>query len=463
MTEQPNILFIMADQHNARCLSCAGHPEVRTPALDRLAAEGVRFTQAYTNNPICTPSRMSYLCGQYPSAHGYYGLYGPEPRAPLTSIVGHFRTAGYRTGAVGKLHTPRYWIERDLQFVYDEFIEFPKYLEGIGLYDCNDNRSFVTGTGSTDRDAPSLLPLEHCCERVCARQAIRFIDNLGEPSDRTAHREPWFLWLTFSRPHQPNTPSLPFATMYDPAQIALPDRGLDLCVDETALRDHVARYLGLVSQVDEAIGIVLERLRSGGELEHTIVLYTSDHGDYAGEHGKHEKRGGISYSAICRVPLIIRYPRLVPCGQLIGGIVEAVDVFPTLCALAGQPVPKSVQGQNITRSFAEPAEALRDSALTENRLRKALHTERFRYVANLASRDERDELYDLDRDPLELVNVIEDPQYAGIRQNMLRRLLERVVDAAHPVTLPSGGWHRHRFDEDGRADLSAMRPKSAYD
>ncbi len=139
--KKPNILFLFSDQHNARCMSCAGHPDVRTPNIDRLAAEGVRFENAYANNPICTPSRISYLSGLYPSTHGYYALYGPPPTSSMTNLFKYFRCNGYRTGALGKLHTPRYWIESDCQFVYDEFVEFPKYLEGAGLYELNDNRN----------------------------------------------------------------------------------------------------------------------------------------------------------------------------------------------------------------------------------------------------------------------------------------------------------------------------------
>ena len=142
MTDKPNILFLFSDQHNAGCLSCAGHNDVKTPNLDKLAATGTRFENAYCQNPVCTPSRMSFLSSIYPSTHGYYGLYGPEPVQPMLSMFKYFKETGYRTGALGKLHTPRYWIERDCQFVYDEFIEHPKYLEGVGLYEQNDNRAF---------------------------------------------------------------------------------------------------------------------------------------------------------------------------------------------------------------------------------------------------------------------------------------------------------------------------------
>lgn len=451
----------MADQHNARCLSCAGDPDARTPALDRLAANGLRFTRAYTANPICTPSRMSFLTGQYPSAHGYYGLYGQEPAAPLYSLARHYRAAAYRTGAVGKLHTPRYWLERDLQFVYDEFVAFPTYLEAVGLYDRNDNRAFVPGVEGEGQT--SDLPVEHSCERVAASQAIRFIRNQGEPKDRGADDAPWFLWLSFSRPHQPYTPSEPFASMYDPQRITLPPRGDESCPDEEKLRRVVARYLGLISQVDDAVGRVLAEIEARGELERTIVVYTSDHGDYAGQCGRYEKKGGISHSAICRIPFIVSHVGTLPRGRVVDDLVESVDLFPTLCALTGLPIPNTTQGQVIPDLVPDAARPPRDAALTENRWRKALQTRRYRYVANLCAEGERDELYDCEHDPWELTNLIDDPAYASVRGEMQRRLLDRVVRAAHSVTVMSGGWHTHRYDLDGRADLSIERASTPYD
>ncbi|MBI3974368.1 MAG: sulfatase-like hydrolase/transferase [Chloroflexi bacterium] len=123
MGERPNILFIISDQHNPKYLGHAGHPVVKTPNLDRLAAEGVRFTTAITQNPICTPSRMSFFSGQYCHNHGYYGLNGPNPNG-LPTVLGHFRCGGYRTGAIGKVHCPEYWIEDDCEVFKEACAEF---------------------------------------------------------------------------------------------------------------------------------------------------------------------------------------------------------------------------------------------------------------------------------------------------------------------------------------------------
>lgn len=463
MKNKPNILFLFSDQHNARCMSNAGHPDVRTPNLDRLAAEGMRFDNAYANNPICTPSRISYLSSLYPSTHGYYALYGPSPVKPMTSLFKHFRLNGYRTGALGKLHTPRYWIETDCQFVYDEFIEFPKYLEGAGLYELNDNRNF---TGHRDGEM-STLPYEHSCESALAKQAIRFLRNEGEPKDRGKDDAPCIGWISFSRPHHPFTPSSPFAGMYPPESLTLPPISSEKNgskaepIEEQQLRKQLSAYLGLVSQVDAAIGTILDELERRGELENTIIVYTSDHGDFAAEHGLVEKYGGLSHRAITRVPLIVRMPDQRNAGTVVDGIVEAVDLFPTLCELADIPIPNTVQGISYAGTVLRGESSLRDSALTENCYRKALATKGWRYVANLG--EQRDELYDLESDPWELRNLIDDPAHAETAHRMLRKLMERVVQANKPVNVMTGrGWYGHVYDQDGRADLEQSGQPNGY-
>lgn len=124
---QRNVLFIVADQHQAACAHYEGHPQAITPNLDRLAARAVRFTHAYTQNPICTPSRMSMLSGQYPHNHGYYGLGGPPLQKQLPSFLLHYQRAGYRTAAIGKIHTPENWLEPHCH-VFNEYKEYMAYL-----------------------------------------------------------------------------------------------------------------------------------------------------------------------------------------------------------------------------------------------------------------------------------------------------------------------------------------------
>ncbi len=462
---RPNILFLFSDQHNARCLSCAGHPEVQTPNLDRLAADGVRFSNAFAQNTICTPSRMSFLSSTYPSTHGYYGLYGHEPDQPLLSMFEHFRKQGYRTGALGKLHTPRYWIERECQYVYDEFIQHPSYLEGAGLYEQNDNRAFHE---NARRGGRSNLPLEHSCEWVLVKHLRRFLHQQMEPADRAHEEAPWMAWVSFARPHQPYTPSEPYASMYDPAAITLPPTGdgespgwAEYRKDEKTLRHNVAAYLGSISQVDAAVGLILDELEARGELDNTIIVYSADHGDHAGEHGLFEKKHGIRSRSICRIPMIVRYPEKVVCGRVSEEVVEAVDVFPTFCDLAELPVPRSVQGRSMLPLLGDKPEPIRTEAFTENMYRKSIATKEYRFVACVD--DESDELYDQRADPWEQTNLIDDPAHRDVAERLGRRLRQRLAEARRPIAAFRGGWLRHRYDENGLQDPDAIRERSPYD
>lgn len=459
--KRPNILFLFSDQFNARFLSCAEHPNVKTPNLDFLAKRGMRFENAFAQSPICTPSRMCFLSGLYASTHGYHGLYGREPDSHLTSQFRFFREAGYRTGAIGKLHTPRYWIERDCQFIYDEFIEYPKYLEGAGFYDVNDNRRF---TGWKDGQ-PSSIPLEHSCEVVTAKQAIRFINNQGEPSDRGDPSAPWFAWASFSRPHSPLTPSEPYASMYpvgsfklppsaSPEAIAMqPERIRQVPRTHKAPEPHevetmVSTYLGLVSQVDYGVGIILKELERQNLMEDTVIIFSADHGDYGGEHGLWSKIGGISSRAITRIPMILSFPQKIPSGSVCDEIVESIDLFPTLCELTDLPIPDHLQGRSMTPLMGDDPKPIRDSALTENAYSKAITTKDWRYVANAGGQP--DALYHQVEDPWEIYNLINDPQHSQVAQDMLRKLLSRVAYARRPVTMFEHGSWKHPYDRDGR-------------
>jgi arylsulfatase len=453
--KNPNILVLYCDQLNARMTGFGGHPTVQTPNLDALASRGTVFNQAYCNNPICTPSRMSLLSSTYPSTHGYYGLYGTPPES-LTSMFKHFSEQGYRTGALGKLHTPRYWVEKDADYVYDEFLEFPKYLEGAGLYEQNDNRFYegvVTGK-------PSKLPYDHSCESVLTKLALRFFNQDVERNEKVKPDEPWFAWISYARPHQPYTPSEPFASMYPPETLDLPpvseseklsirERRSD--VEDSKLRECVSCYMGLVSQIDHSIGRLMEELEESGQLENTIVVFTSDHGDYAGEHGLYSKIGGISYRAITRVPLFFVDFRSTH-QQTSEAIIESVDVFPTLCEMAGFEAPDTVQGISYASEIRGESQTVRDSALTENAHRKALATRDFRYVANLEN--ETDELYNIVDDPWELNNLAGNPEFSGVTADMSSRLLKRLATARKPRNTLNGFWYGHHYDADGRMDMT---------
>jgi choline-sulfatase/uncharacterized sulfatase len=485
LSRPPNVLFILADQHNAKCLGVAGHPDVRTPNLDRLAAEGVRFTNCLPQNPICTPSRMSFLSGQYVHNHGYYGLGGPTPRLP--HVLGRFREAGYRTAAIGKIHCPIGWVEpacdRFLEAYRTEGSDYARYLDEVGLLADRDDEQLQEwrelGLAGQGLDARlSRLPFEHSVEAWAARESLRFIDESGD--------RPFFVHCSLPRPHECYTPSEPFWSMYDEPSITLPPnadydmrdkpphfvqtrRGQEapnsplwLFEPRTykAGRRRVLRgYLGCVSQVDAAVGMLLERLDARGLARDTIVVYSSDHGDFAGEHGIIEKAPGICADAICRVPSLWRWPGRFRAGHVCEQLVEAVDLAPTVVGLAGLGDMPTADGKRLDGLLAGGNQPIREVAVTENPWARSLRLGQWRYVhypAGFSTEGDVGELYDLDSDPWEMRNLYHHPDHQERVCEMRRRLLDWLITTTRPTTFhpprdPGPEAANHHLVDDGKA------------
>lgn len=489
---RPNILFIMSDQHNARCLGHAGHPDVTTPALDRLAGDGVRFTNAFAQSPICTPSRVSFLSGQYCHNHGFYGL--SDPRAPgppgpanLPSLFSHAKVAGYRTGVIGKTHTPRDWLEPYLDTLRDcvGFLApdgYAEYLATNGLTSQRDDRVLPAHFAKHGNrkgqglDAQvSTLPLEHSVEQWCAAEGRRFITS---DDDR-----PWLVWVSFPRPHQVWTPSEPFWHMYSEDSVTLPpnaddpltgkpphhrasqeakgpegDWYADPATFEAGRRRVLRGYFGLISQTDHAIGQLLDLLDERDLSRDTIVVYSADHGDFAGEHGMIEKAPGISYDAITRVPFIMSWPGRLPAGRVHDELVETIDLFPTLSSLVGLPPLTSWDGTDLSalvsgRAVPPPRRAV----FTECPWSKAIRTPEWKYVhypTGFFPEDEGDvgELYHLTDDPWEVTNLYHQAEHRDVAERLRRELLDWLITTQRiRTTLPAahGTWNDTRhFDDD---------------
>ena len=482
-TQPMNVLHVIADQHAAPLMGCAGHGQAITPNMDRLAGEGVRFTRAYAQNPICTPSRVSILSGQYCHTHGYYGLSGPTPR-DLPSLFGHFGAHGYRTAAFGKVHMPNdpvNWLARDVDRLDDSYetaesqpgtSRFLSYLEGAGWREWEDSwhNPWRYGSSSISDDArPSELPYEHTQEVFAAREAIRFIDEDPE--------KPFCLQVAFQKPHHPLLPQKRFWDMY-PADLDLPEtfdqdpghrpphfrqmwhamrnQEWDYGEPGESFRDGARRAwrgtLACVTQIDDVLGMLLSALEQRGLAESTIVVYNSDHGCYHGMQGIVEKAPGICSDAVCRVPMIWRVPGVAARASVCHELVENVDLAATLPPLCGLPAMPTAQGREITGLLRGGAEPVRDVAVTENAWSKALHWGRWRFVHYDAHtfEEEAGELYDLEADPNESRNLYFDPDHAEVVAACRRRLAEWLINTTPTRSLMGGG----------PGDVSAGKPTS---
>ena len=481
---QPNILFIVADQHNAKLLGHKRHPDVKTPQLDRMAREGCRFENAITQNPICTPSRVSFLSGQYPHNHGYYSLSGPNPGG-LPNIFGHFRAAGYFTAAMGKIHCPEYWVEDQCDAFHESNSwaagsivgrskEYARFLRERGVEDLEDH-ILLPEFGARGRQSvegrPSPLAFDESQEGWLANEAIATMRQAA------AREQPFLLHVSFPRPHQCTTPCQEFWDLYDGKALSLPPNA-DYDLASAKKAPHMIAsaqrwregawtlfepktfeagrlrklhgYLGAVSQVDAAVGRLLDFLRETGQAENTIVVYTSDHGDYATEHGIMEKAPGICSDAITRVPLIWRAPGRIDAGGAVDEIVELVDIPNTLCSLAGIDLMETSDGRDISGLLAGDSQREDRTGLTEFAWSKSIRKGQYRLVHYPRAffpdeyPDGFGELYDLGADPWEQRNRYFDADYQHIVSELRGELLERLITTTRPRTV--SGVNSSRFD-----------------
>ncbi len=396
MPENPNILLIMCDQLTARVLSCYGG-QVQTPNLDRLAREGVLFTNATCPTPFCSPSRASMITGLYPHGHGmtYNVMRIDYPHAPGnqptpeegitaadTTLGKLLYEAGYDTHHYGKWHLsgeslPWYadtYAEhlgygREMAIFFDGVRQRPRHEwmdwygwampvkvapEIITAVEANSEawasapyRDFITKMGRLRLDSSAVFDV-----RVAARAAKMV---------RRAGSKPFMITCSFNAPHDPNIVPAPWYDMYPPDKIELPanyehrearfntdwsSRVVELVGGEPGMREFLRIYYGSVALIDEQVGHVLEALDDSGKADDTIVVFSADHGDMAGGHGMFWKSTHSFYDEVARVPLIIRYPRLVKPGRT-DVATGLTDLMPTLLDLAGQSAPENVHGGSL--------------------------------------------------------------------------------------------------------------------
>jgi arylsulfatase len=356
-TVQPNILLVVTDQQRGDCLGIEGHPVLQTPYLDQVGAEGIHFTRAYTECPVCIPARRSLMTGQRPASHGVLMNYDTRLDGP--TLPGELSKTGYQTHLAGKLHL---WPYRKLYgFMSADWSDGPHHCDGDDDYARFLRREGVTAphaamAGGQNINGWVSRPW-HLDERLhftnwCADEALEFLE-------RRDHSMPFFLKVSFLHPHQPCSPprdywerymdmDLPEPYVGDWAKVFDgPQRGLEVASWRTALEPQVmkqyrAGYYGSINHIDDQVGRILNRLPGD-----TIVVFTSDHGEMLGDHQWIRKRNAFEPSA--RIPLLMRFPASMglPPRQVRNEPVQLMDIMPTLLETAGAPVPETVDGNSL--------------------------------------------------------------------------------------------------------------------
>lgn len=499
MMTRPNILLITSDQQHYNTLGVT-NPEIKTPALDRMAREGTRYTRAYCPNPTCSPTRASLITGLYPSSHGCWAI-GVKLPEDVPTVGDHLQAHGYASILIGKAHfqplasTPglpsieSQPIMRDLDFWRAfhgpwygfDHVEtgrmhaneshagqhYALWLEEKGLTNWRDY--FVDWPHRPDdkyagpyymRDALAWdLPEELHHTHWIGERTIANMERCR------AADQPFFLWASFFDPHPPYVVPEPWASMYDPARLTLPQhtpgefdnmppqyaRALAEKPDwsdyqepggqslhgfhshrHTAaeMRRSLAAYYGMTSLIDQEVGRILDYLDANGLSENTLVIYTTDHGHFLGHHGLIAK-GAFHYEDLLRLPMIVRQPGTVPAGQVSDALQSLVDYPQTFLAAAGIEIPGNMQGVNQLTVWQGKAAAARDWALVENRHNpttvhlRTLVTER--YKITVYRNADYGELFDLATDPGELHNRWADADYAAIKSELLLQFVQAEI------------------------------------
>ncbi len=354
---RPNILLVMTDQQRFDSLGCYGSTWTRTPNLDRLASEGVRFENCYTNNPICTPARASLMTGKELPGHGVYRLHDILPAGEIL-FPEHLRTLGYRTALFGKLHVSGRIEEAAKRHPHDGFdvyeyccepaLDLDSPMNGYGRWLRENHPDFYAHLKRSGRDR-GHDPLEVSMNRWAADRTIDFIGS------RRADGEPFFCMMSVFDPHNPygNYPA-EMERFVDPEAIpdpVGPDDGGKPPHAFSAEREHCymgatsdysarmiaemrAGYAAMVGHIDVEVGRVLEALREAGMENDTLVVFTSDHGDLLGDHGALAK-GAMLHDPCVRVPLLVRWPGKLPAGKVSPALVQLHDLAATFLSAAG--------------------------------------------------------------------------------------------------------------------------------
>jgi choline-sulfatase len=456
---RPNVLLIMADQHRRTCMGVAGDPVAKTPNIDRLAAESVRFTNVYCTNPVCAPSRASMLTGLYThnlNARGNGEAYSPRYK----TVAEHFGRAGYFTALIGKMH----FVDAQVHgFQYQ--LEFNDWLQSLGprakLYA---DETYIPNSGAGLPQIESLwhpqgdpwkghlefdgrlgpvavgraskMTEEDHFESFVARESIRFLETHGKAD------EPFFLVTSFLKPHDPFMPAQRFADMFSAQDIhlsptwgkanlsSLPEHvrrdietsGVtpELLHAEEA-RQRVASYYGSLAQTDDCVGQVLRALTRLDLDGNTIVIYTSDHGEMLGDLGLWNKFQ--FYEGSCGVPLLIRSPDGTP--AICHAALSLISLGATLAELCSVSLPGPSDGRSFASLLSEPSSrrdhgpVFAEFALGNSGEKYMIRDGDYKYTFWV---HDIPELYDLKKDPEEMHNLASQPEYQETVEGLKQKL-----------------------------------------
>jgi arylsulfatase A-like enzyme len=477
--KKPNLLFIWTDEQQAKTMAAYGNTKIRTPNLNRLAEESVVFLNPYVTQPVCTPSRASILTGLYPHTSGCLSNNTPL-NDTISALPGLLNDVAYKTAYMGKWHLGeeifphqgfQTWVS--LEDAYSGYFKnaadknarssYHQWLLKKGYKPDTEDNKFSRGFAAK-------LPIEDCKPGFLAEQACRYLEQNKD--------HPFILYVNFLEPHMPFTG--PLDNMYNPEEVDLPKNYSDTLDEseplryrlkregtmkkygekEADMRRLIAKYWGLVSQVDQSVGTILDKLKNLGLDENTIVVFTSDHGDMMGAHNMVEKQ--VMFEEAVRVPLLLKVPFLKDLQKTVTQRVSQIDIVPTLLDLMGGKIAGHLQGKSLLPVIRGEKTAgenvfiewnpdpefnvnqFKDSKLAQgNEILSAEGTATRTVISPdgwklCLSNKDKNQLYDLNNDSLETTNLINDQKCREKIRELSQKIREWQVQTGDTVLVAAG-------------------------
>ena len=428
--KKPNLLIVHTDEHHFNTLGCYGGRMVETPNIDWIAENGALATSFYATTPVCSPSRAALVSGRYPQNTPVVTNNVPLDDELLT-FAEILRRQGYATGYAGKWHLdgtgkPQWEPERRFGFEDNRFMFNRGHWKKM-----EDTPSGPRVATRNQRGQPNYDVAEADEESFTTDwltdKAIDFIEAAGDG--------PFCYMLSIPDPHGPNTVRAPYDTMFADVEVPIPKTLHKTAeqipkwappakqVSEANLRKIMPPYYGMVKCIDDNVGRMLEALRTRGLLENTIVIFTADHGDLCGEHGRLNK--GVPYEGSAKIPFVIHYPRKIKSGTVIDEALSCVDFLPTIIRMMGFDTEGTEQGRDASALFTGNTPRDWNDVVfmrgTGNRGWLCAVTNDHKLVY---SPQDRPWLFDLKNDPDELANRFDDPAYADVVKRLSAQLLQ---------------------------------------
>jgi len=460
--QKMNLVIMLPDQMRADYLSCYGHEYINTANIDRLSREGVRFNRAYCAAPLCGPSRISFVTSMRMSEHGRRN-YTSCIDYTVPNLISSLKQAGYRTGMFGKNHC---FLYDQLETIWDKlheiclgnYDEHPQYTRSFDAFELEKDHPYNITASLTD-------------------EAIAFMDDC--PGDA-----PFVCWLNWQDPHPAFTCPKPYAAMFDPDRVTLPknrrskrdpskpkrlenwriNSQADTCSEDQARR-AIAMYMGQCRYIDDQVGRLMTYLEKTDKLHNTLIVFLSDHGEFLGDFGVFHKLP-VFYECLSRIPVIMRYPHGTVKPFAFNGLIEEVDLAPTILHSLSIPIPQSMAGKSFFDDIQSNDDTGRPHVLVEAGIQaptpdgpdpQKKHKAPFapnsygpgamvtdgRFKLSMYY-DDLNELYDIETDPYEMNNLFDEAAYSDVRAKMMQLLVSRLLGSG--VRNINGAWTERFVD-----------------